>query len=56
LEKNICFTAITRAKTSLAIYHVGPIRGYLEKALMIVNTNPLEPIPDPDFDQIFGGN
>jgi superfamily I DNA/RNA helicase len=56
LEKNICFTAITRAKTSLAVYHIGPIRGYLEKALMLVNTDPLDPVPEPNFEQIFGGN
>jgi len=56
LQINICFTAITRAKTSLAVYHYGSMPGYLESAFAQVNSDPLEPLPDPDFDQIFGGN
>jgi len=56
LEINICFTAITRAKTSLTMYHVAPIPGYLERAFAIVNADPLESKPEPDFAQIFGGH
>lgn len=35
LQKKIAYTAVTRAKTSLAIYHEGTLPGYLEKGLAI---------------------
>ena len=38
--RNIAFTAVTRAKTSLSIYHIGPIPGYLRQAF-----TELQPLP-----------
>jgi superfamily I DNA/RNA helicase len=32
-QRNMTYTAVTRAKTSLTIYHAGPLPGYLEKGL-----------------------
>jgi superfamily I DNA/RNA helicase len=32
-QRNMSYTAVTRAKTSLTIYHAGPLPGYLEKGL-----------------------
>jgi len=30
-QKNMCYTAVTRCKTSLSIYHQGSLPGYLER-------------------------
>lgn len=38
LQKNMAYTAVTRAKTSLAIYHEGSLPGYLEKGLSALET------------------
>jgi superfamily I DNA/RNA helicase len=39
-QKRMAYTAITRAKTSLAIYCTEPIPGYLEQAIYAANTVP----------------
>lgn len=50
-ERNMVYTAITRAKTSLSLYCSAAIPGYLEKALKA-----LEPLPDlPSLEAVFGG-
>lgn len=49
-NRNMAYTAITRAKTSLSLYYDDEIHGYLESAL-----NSLNPLPDlPDLADIFG--
>ncbi|MBC8029913.1 MAG: ATP-dependent helicase [Pyrinomonadaceae bacterium] len=49
-ERNLAYTAITRAKTSLSLYSSEPLPGYLEKALRA-----LEPLSDlPNLAQVFG--
>lgn len=41
-QKRISFTAVTRAKTALTIYHQGMLPGYLESAIRTVcNTSPV---------------
>ena len=51
LQRNMAFTAVTRAKTSLSIYYSEDIPGFFEKAL-----NVLQPIPDlPELTDVFGG-
>lgn len=48
--RNIAFTAVTRAKTSLSIYHIGPIPGYLRQAF-----TELQPLPKlPTVKDLFG--
>jgi hypothetical protein len=32
-QRNVGFTAVTRAKTSLAIYHDGDLKGWFESAV-----------------------
>ncbi|TET35475.1 MAG: RNA helicase [Planctomycetota bacterium] len=50
-QRNMAFTAVTRAKTSLSIYYSDNLPGYLEQAL--INLNPL---PDlPKVNDAFGG-
>jgi DNA helicase IV len=47
LQRNITFTAVTRAKTSLTMYYSGDIAGYLEGALASIDPEPeLPEIPD----------
>jgi len=49
-QRNMAYTAVTRAKTSLSLYHSGDIPGYLEQALMST-----QPTPDlPKIKQLFG--
>jgi len=43
-QKRMAYTAITRAKTSLTVYRVAPLPGYLEQA--INDANPLPDLPD----------
>ncbi len=51
-QRNIAYTAVTRAKTSLSIYYTANIPGYLEKAL-----RSLEPLPElPKVADAFGEN
>ena len=48
-QKRIAYTAITRAKTSLTVYKVAPLPGYLEQAI-----NEANPLPDlPDLEAVF---
>jgi len=50
-ERNMTYTAITRAKTSLSLYGSQSLPGYLEKALKA-----LEPLSDlPKLEDVFGG-
>jgi superfamily I DNA and RNA helicase len=50
-QRNIAYTAVTRAKTSLSIYYTDSIPGFLEKAL-----RSMEPLPDlPKIADTFGG-
>jgi superfamily I DNA/RNA helicase len=49
-NRNMAFTAVTRAKTSLTLYYSDVIHPYLEGAL-----GALTPMPDvPDLDDVFG--
>ncbi len=50
-QRNVGFTAVTRAKTSLAIYHEGDLKGWFESA--VVGLNP--PKTQPDFGSLFKG-
>jgi superfamily I DNA/RNA helicase len=51
-KRNLVYTAVTRAKTSLSLYYSGPILAFLEQALAN-----MEPIKDlPDLKDLFGGN
>jgi superfamily I DNA/RNA helicase len=36
-QKNLAYTAVTRAKTSLTIYHENALPGYLEKGVLAAN-------------------
>ena len=48
-QKRMAYTAVTRAKTSLSIYRVNPLPGYLEQAV-----NEANPLPDmPALDAVF---
>lgn len=50
-NRRMVFTAVTRAKTALSIYHGGNLHSYFEAAL-----NSLQPAPKPpSMDDIFGG-
>jgi len=52
LNRNLVYTAATRAKTALSFYHSAPLLGYLEQAF--VNLGP--PVGTPGLDAAFGGN
>lgn len=43
LQRNLCYTAATRTKTALTIYHSAPLPGFLESA--IVSMNPPTALP-----------
>jgi len=50
-QRQLSFTAVTRCKTSLALYHSGDLPGYLESAL-----EKLEPVHElPELSDVFGG-
>jgi len=50
-NRNMAFTAVTRAKTSLSVYYSRDLHGYFEAALKA-----LDPLPDlPDLDSVFRG-
>ncbi|HWY69724.1 MAG TPA: ATP-binding domain-containing protein [Terriglobales bacterium] len=49
-QRNIAFTAITRAKTTVSVYHTGNLPGFLEDALHANDSKPL-----PDKKSVFGG-
>jgi|APSaa5957512535_1039671.scaffolds.fasta_scaffold28573_2 superfamily I DNA/RNA helicase len=48
-QRNIAFTAITRTKTSLSIYHVGDIPGFFEQAIVNIQSPPQM----PEFKDLF---
>jgi superfamily I DNA/RNA helicase len=50
-QRNMAFTAVTRAKTSLSIYHCSDLPGYLEAALAALR----ETDAVPDLERIFEG-
>jgi DNA helicase IV len=50
-QRNLVYTAVTRAKTSLSLYHCGRIPAFLEKA--IAELQPIKDLPDPK--DLFGG-
>jgi superfamily I DNA/RNA helicase len=50
-QRNLVYTAVTRAKTSLSIYHCGKIPAFLEQA--IADLQPIKDLPDPK--DLFGG-
>jgi superfamily I DNA/RNA helicase len=49
-QKRMSYTAVTRCKTSLRIYHEGDLPGYLEKGLAAVDKTPVLP---PSVDDLF---
>ncbi len=52
LNRNMAYTAVTRAKTSLSLYHSGTLPGYLEQGLV-----ELSPPGDlPTIDDAFGAS
>ena len=50
-QRNMAYTAVTRAKTSLSLYYSDDIPGYLEQALMSIQASP----DLPKIKQLFGG-
>lgn len=48
-QRNIAFTAITRTKTSLSIYHIDNLPGYLEQAIV----NMQRPPQMPELEDLF---
>lgn len=52
LNRNIAYMAVTRAKTSLSIYHSKPIPGYLDSALAAVRA----PVKKASLEELFGGS
>lgn len=50
LGPSLAFTAVTRAKTSLSVYHVEDLPGYLEGSLELLRP----PKKRPTMDQVFG--
>jgi len=51
-QKNMAYTAVTRCKTSLRIYHDGSLPGYLEKGLASLES---APITLASIDDLFSG-
>ena len=51
-SRHVTFTAVTRAKTALSVYHCGDLYGYFDAALQS-----LKPVPKlPSLDDVFGGS
>jgi superfamily I DNA/RNA helicase len=50
-SRRVAYTAITRAKTSLSVYHNGALPGYIESGLQAVNG---APIATPSLSDLFG--
>jgi hypothetical protein len=50
LRRNVAYTAVTRAKTSLSLYHTKPLPPYLDSALNVVRP----PLPQARLEQLFG--
>lgn len=51
LNRNIAYTGITRAKTSLSFYHSKPLPGYLASALSVIGG----PVREAKLKDLFGG-
>lgn len=51
LQKKMAYTAVTRCKTSLAVYHQNDLPGYFEKGLQACSG----PTKEPSLDDLFGG-
>lgn len=52
-QKNMAYTAVTRCKTSLRIYHENNLPGYLEKGLASLET---QPVVLTSIDDLFSGS
>lgn len=52
LNRNIAYTAVTRAKTSLSIHHTDPLPGYIESSLSAMK----EPVKPAKLNQLFEGS
>ncbi|MDP3194335.1 AAA family ATPase [Tabrizicola sp.] len=50
LQKKLAYTAVTRCKTSLCVYHDGDLPGYLENGLQACSG----PAKEPKLDELFG--
>ena len=51
-NRRLTFTAVTRAKTALSVYHCDDLHGYFEAALQS-----LQPVLNlPHLDEVFGGS
>ncbi|MGK3995652.1 UvrD-helicase domain-containing protein [Sorangium sp. So ce1024] len=48
-QKKLVFTSVTRAKTSLTIYHVAPLPGYIEQAREKISPPPKTPTKVSDL-------
>lgn len=48
-QRNLAYTAVTRAKTSLEVYHSAPLPGYLDSALQVNDPRPALPGIDDAF-------
>lgn len=51
-NRRMTFTAVTRAKTTLSVYHCGDLYGYFESSLQLLKPPP----PPPTLDDLFGGS
>lgn len=49
-QRNMAFTAVTRVKTSLSVYHAGDLPGYFEQA----HVNMGRPRDIPKLNKLFG--
>lgn len=49
-NRRITFTAVTRAKTALSIYHCANLHGYFDAALRVIEPSP----SPPSLDDLFG--
>lgn len=50
LQKKMAYTAVTRCKTSLSVYHFNSLPGYFEKGLHVCTG----PAKEPILDELFG--
>ncbi len=51
-NRRITFTAVTRAKTALSVYHCDDLYGYFDAALQLLGPAP----KPPTLDEVFGGS
>lgn len=52
-NRRMTFTAVTRVKTALSVYHCDDLYGYFDAALRSLDTTPILP---PTLDDVFGGS